>query len=94
MNKQNYFIITLDLDTARSQSQPYEVRTKKDCLFVLSLSGTAQISIDHGEFFPLHARMKILLEKDERKEIEIVNISQPGSLLLFLGSQAKCEIMV
>lgn len=93
MNKQKYFIVNLDLETARTKSEPYELRTAKDSLFVLALSGNASISIEHGEFFDLQAGMKILLQENEQKEIEIINESQESkSLVLFLGTQKKCQI--
>lgn len=95
MNKEKYFIVSLGLNTARTKSSPYELRTEKDCLFVLALSGNASISIDHGEFFDLQAEMKISLQPNEQKEIEIINSSQPGkSLILFIGTRGKCTLQL
>lgn len=93
MNKQKYFILSLDLDTRRTKSEPYELRTEKDSLFVLALSGNASISIDHNDFFSLGQNMRIELEPNTRKEIEIINESQESkSLVLFVGTQKKCQI--
>lgn len=90
--KSLYFIVPIDLAKKRTTSSPHEFSTTKDYLFVLSLTGTAEISINNGDFFPLQAGMRILLEKDERKNIEITNNSQPGkSLTVFLGTRGKCE---
>ena len=93
MNKQKYFIVSLSLDIARTKSEPYELRTDKDSLFVLTLSGNASISIDHNDFFSLGQNMRIKLERETRKEIEVINTSQPGkNLIIFVGTQKKCQI--
>jgi hypothetical protein len=91
--KSLYFIIPVDLGEHRTESSPYEFSTTKDCLSVLSLTGLAEISINNGDFFDLAQEMKILLEKDKRKNIEIINTSQPGkNLIIFVGTQKKCQI--
>jgi len=93
--KSLYFIIPLDLTRERTESSPHEFSTTKDYLYVLELTGTASISIQNGDFFLLQAGMKILLQTDERKNVEIINNSQPGkSLILFLGIREKCEVWI
>lgn len=87
-----YHVISLNLGEERSESRPYEIRTDKDYLFILSLDGSASLSISGGDFFPLKEEMRILLPS-EQKEIEIINPSQvEKSLQLFVGEKGKCEV--
>lgn len=87
-----YHIIPIDLGVERTKSKPYELGTQKDYIFILTCSGTAQMSISGGDFFPLKEGMQILLPP-ELKEIEITNETQIGkNLTLFLGTQKQCEV--
>ncbi|MBA7530049.1 hypothetical protein ES705_22252 [subsurface metagenome] len=93
--KSLYFIINLDLATVRTESDPYELRTEKDFVFVLGLSGSASISIGHGDFFDLAQGMKIELEAYTRKEIEVINESQESKeLVMLVGTRGKCQISI
>lgn len=93
--KSLYHIIKVDLAEKRTKSQPYEITVGKgkDYIYILSLTGTAQASIYNGEFFDLAQGMKIVLEKDQRQTIEVVNPSQVNkNLIFFIGTQGKCEV--
>jgi len=60
--------------------------TKIDYLVVLSLDGSAKISIDHGDYFPLSQKMRIHLG-GKRRTVQITNAGQEGKFLKLLISR-------
>lgn len=88
-----YYIVEIDLSKERSVNQPYELGAQKNFIYILTCSGTAQMSISGGDYFPLRVGLRIILSPEEQREFEVINEAQPGkNLVLFLGTQKQCEV--
>ena len=99
MNDTAYFYHEIPLGQERvehadSKLAPWTLdRVKLDFLIVLSLDGTAEISIDRGDFFPLTQKMRLYL-KSGYNHIEIINPAQPGKYLrLIISKRAEFELI-
>lgn len=98
MNDTKYFYHEIPLSQERvkhanSKLAPWIMDgIKMDFLTILSLDGTAEISIDRGDFFPLAQKMRLYLG-GKQKRIEIINSSQPDKWLKLLISR-KSELEV
>jgi len=94
----NYIHIPLGQEhreNADSTLGPYQLLTKRNFIYVMSLDGTASLAFSEdgqGNFFPLRQGMKIRMS-GKRKKILIVNEAQAGkNLYIFLGRQRDAEI--
>jgi len=72
-----------------SELGPRILRTKRDCLVVISLDGKANISIDHEDYFSLTEKLKLCLTQEKQKTLLITNVAQPGKELVLLLSDRK-----
>lgn len=102
MNRTLYHVEEIPLDDERLQDAngdlgPREILSNFDCLTVLYLDGTAQISFSlegREDFFDLVQGMRLYMPKEGRKRILIINSAQAGkTLTLFLGYDDKAEVI-
>jgi len=88
---ENYRYHTIDLGKERQKDAnsvlaPWSIQTKLDFIVVLTLTGTASLSVDHGDYFPLTQKMRVYLG-GKRKFIQIINSAQEGKFLKLLISR-------